>query len=236
MASEIDSHISPRPSSASVSSRIPSERPRIVRTQPPQDTLKQFWNQFNTKYPGKVFTVLPDNPYVRTKAANLSKGAADKRYDGTKTYEQARKECEVAVNRIVRECERVNQKYTDVHFDIEYDLKCGRRDYLDGLNSLDEFMQPKGVKRVTVRSPPIISGLIIANMQKISRISLINLSSTSAVQLPMTCARDGTETAGLWQLYLLLVTRKVLSIGSVLLGMKRLASMDSFFTEVSHSI
>jgi hypothetical protein len=34
--------------------------------------------------------------------------------------------------RIVKECERVNQKYSDPHFDIELDLKSGRRHYLDG--------------------------------------------------------------------------------------------------------
>lgn len=165
MASELDSHISPRPASASASSRAASERPRILRTQPPQDTLKQFWNHFNTKYPGKVFTVLPDNPYVRTKEASLSqRGGAGKDYETARTYEQAKKECEVAVNRIVRECERVNQKYTDVHFDIEFDLKCGRRDYLDGLSSLDEFMQPKGVKRVTVRfSISLLDSLVLSS-------------------------------------------------------------------------
>jgi hypothetical protein len=50
----------------------------------------------------------------------------------------------------VKECERVNQKYTDPHFDIELDLKSGRRHYLDGLDKPNEEMRPRGVKRVTV--------------------------------------------------------------------------------------
>lgn len=74
----------------------------------------------------------------------------------------------MAVHRIVQECQRVNQKYTDVHFDIEYDLKCGRRDYLDGLNTLDDYMRPKGVKRITVRfpilSPYLAYFILLANI------------------------------------------------------------------------
>ena len=148
------SHLSARPAS----SRVPSERPRITRTQSPQHTIRQFWDTFTTKYPGKVFTVLPDNPYARAKAARLPHEGTTRGQDAAKSYEQARKECEVTVRRIVRECERVNQKYTDTHFDVEFDLKCGRRDCLDGLGRLDEDMTPKGVKRVTVRIsryPPV---------------------------------------------------------------------------------
>ncbi|KAL1966929.1 hypothetical protein VTN77DRAFT_3673 [Rasamsonia byssochlamydoides] len=134
------------------SSRSGSRTPRKAPPkQTPQETVKQFWSQFNTKYPGKVFTVLPDNPYARSKAARLrnsSKGIIQGHHAG-KSYEQARKECERAVERIVRECKRVNQKYTDPHFDIEYDLKSGKRDYLDGLDGHNPEMRPKGVKRVT---------------------------------------------------------------------------------------
>jgi len=119
--------------------------------QPPQETVKQFWERFNTKYPGKVFTVLPDNPYARTRAARMPKGVVQGQ-DEVKSYEQARKECQRAVDRIVKECNRVNQKYTDPHFDIEFDLKSGRRDCLDGLNGTNDELRPKGVKRVTVRS------------------------------------------------------------------------------------
>jgi hypothetical protein len=132
-------------------SRSGSRTPhRIARKQAPQDTVKQFWEQFNTKYPGKVFTVLPDNPYARSKAAQLPKGIIQG-HDAVKSYEQAKAECVVAVERVVRECERINQKYTDPHFDIEFDLKTGKRNYLDGLNERNTEMRPKGVKRVTVR-------------------------------------------------------------------------------------
>jgi hypothetical protein len=116
--------------------------------QPPQESIKQFWDKFNTKYPGKVFTILPDNPHARKKAAKTPKGAVQQR--AAKSYEEARAECERNVRRIVKECRRVNQKYRDPHFDIEWDLKSKRRNCLDGLARELQGGSPKGVKRVTV--------------------------------------------------------------------------------------
>lgn len=133
--------------------RVPSSgsrTPRRPNNQPPQEVLKQFWEHFNTRFPGKVYTVLPDNPYARTKAARIPTGQIIGQ-NAAGSYDQARSNCIQSVHRIVQECQRVNQKYTDPHFDIEVDLKSRRRDYLDGLDEVKLEMQPKGVKRVTVR-------------------------------------------------------------------------------------
>lgn len=133
------------PASSRSNSRPPGHR---APCQPPQESVRQFWEQFNTKYPGKVCTVLPDNPYARTRAKRVPNGVIQG-HEAVKSYEQARRECQKSVERIVKECERVNQKYTDPHFDIELDLKSGMRHYLDGLDKVNEEMRPRGVKRVT---------------------------------------------------------------------------------------
>ncbi|KAJ5129614.1 uncharacterized protein N7515_005653 [Penicillium bovifimosum] len=130
------------------SSRSNSRPPPRARCQPPQESVKQFWERFNTKYPGKVYTVLPDNSYARTRAKRVPSGRIQG-HEAVKSYEQARWECRKSVERIVKECERINQKYTDPHFDIEVDLKSGRRHYLDGLDKPNPEMRPRGVKRVT---------------------------------------------------------------------------------------
>lgn len=130
------------------SSRSNSRPPGHRRCQSPQEAVRQFWDQFNTKHPGKVYTVLPDNPYARTRARRVPNGVIQG-HEAVKSYEQARQECQKSVDRIVKECERVNQKYTDPHFDIELDLKSGTRHYLDGLDKVNEEMRPRGVKRVT---------------------------------------------------------------------------------------
>lgn len=119
---------------------------RKPKKHPPQESVKQFWDKFNTKYPGKVFTILPDNPHARKKASKTPKGAVQQR--AAKSYEKARAECERDVQRIVKECRRVNQKYRDPHFDIEWDLKSKRRNCLDGLARELQGGSPKGVKRV----------------------------------------------------------------------------------------
>ncbi|KAE8353706.1 hypothetical protein BDV28DRAFT_156795 [Aspergillus coremiiformis] len=129
-----------------LSTRSGSRKQRASQT--PQETLRQFWDQFNTKFPGRVYTVLPDNHYARTKAERVPKGVIQGQ-DAGKHYEEARKECQRAVDRIVTECERLNQKYTDPHFDIEVDLKSRRRNCLDGLGEENGGMCPRGVKRVT---------------------------------------------------------------------------------------
>ncbi|RDW93338.1 calpain-like protein [Aspergillus mulundensis] len=116
--------------------------------QPPQAELKQFWEQFNSSFPGKVYTVLPDNPYARSKAARVPKGIV-KGQAARKSYDEAREECKRAVTRIAKECRRLNQKYSDPHFDIEMDLKEGTRNCLDGLDKRNDAMRPQGVKRVT---------------------------------------------------------------------------------------
>ena len=67
-----------------------------------------------------------------------------------KSYDQAAGECKHAVEKIAKECRRVNHKYRDPHFDIEFDLKLKRRDCLDALGGVQEKAYPKSVKRIPV--------------------------------------------------------------------------------------
>ncbi|KIV80694.1 hypothetical protein PV11_08178 [Exophiala sideris] len=129
----------------------PNRPPKIrrkTRKQTPQDAVQQYWDKLDSKYPGKVFTVLPNNPYARKKAANIPHGTVHAQR-AAKSYEEARAECTKDVDRIIKECRRLNQKYRDPHFDIEWDLKSKNRNCLDGLSVLGDSMKPKGVKRVT---------------------------------------------------------------------------------------
>lgn len=128
---------------------------RIVRKakkqppQPPQKSIEEFWDKFTTKHKGKISTVLPCNSYAKTKAANMPEGVI-RGHVAIRSYEKAKIECTAAVTKIAKECRRVNQKYRDPHFDIEFDLKMRRRYCLDGLTTVDDAMKPQSVKRVTV--------------------------------------------------------------------------------------
>ncbi|PGH19258.1 hypothetical protein AJ80_04123 [Polytolypa hystricis UAMH7299] len=127
--------------SSSTSSATPLPR----KNEAPQKIIDKFWKSFNSKHPGKVVNVLPRSQHKPPPpATSVVHGQ-----QAVKSYEEAKRECKHAVKRIEKECMRSNQKYTDPYFDIEVDLKSGRRDCLDGLEETDDDMRPKGVKRVT---------------------------------------------------------------------------------------
>ena len=129
----------------------PSEsNPKKAPKKTPQNSLNNFWDAFTTKFPGKVDTVLPKNVYAKSKAAHEPKGTVHGQA-AIKSYEEARTECVIAVEKIAKECKRVNMRYRDPHFDIEFDLKRGKKDCLMGLNGTDEGFSPNSVKRIHVR-------------------------------------------------------------------------------------
>jgi len=107
-------------------------RPPQIRRKPrkltPQDAVQQYWVKLDSKYPGKVFTILPNNPYARKKAAKIPHGTVHGQR-AAKSYEESRAECTKDVDRIIKECRRLNQKYRDPHFDIEWDLKSKNRNW-----------------------------------------------------------------------------------------------------------
>lgn len=120
-----------------------------MKKHPPQAGVDEFWAKFQTTFPGKVDTILPKNIYAKAKAAKNLKGLVPSQGAG-KSYEEASAECIATVNKIASECRRVNLKYRDPHFDIEWDLKRAKRDCLDGLVQSDWELAPRSVKRVGV--------------------------------------------------------------------------------------
>jgi len=124
-----------------------------MKKQAPQKSVDEFWDKFNTKHPGKAFTILPNNLYAKRAAANAPKGVIPGQ-NAVQSYEGAAAACKVKVRKIVKECKRINQKYRDPHFDIEADFKRSQWNPEvppDCLTSLDEDkteLRPQSVKRV----------------------------------------------------------------------------------------
>ena len=151
MSSSSSSGRSTRPTSRS--NRFLVDRPDIVKKkaakQAPQQTIDEFWAKFTTKHPGKAFTVLPNNLYAQRVEKNVPKGLI-KGENAVASFEEAVETCKKKVQKISQECRRVNQKYRDPHFDIEFDLKWGTRDCLDGLTKTRPELRPESVKRVGV--------------------------------------------------------------------------------------
>lgn len=88
-------------------------------TNAPQEAINEFWEGLITKKPAKVTTIFPSSLYTnllpppRKPGTSTGKNAAE-------SYEAAAAECRARVKRIVRECNRTNEKFTDADFDIEY--------------------------------------------------------------------------------------------------------------------
>lgn len=98
-------------------------------------------------------TILPPNKFTKKAGETAPKGVI-KGENAVSSYEEAAKICKGKVEKIVKECRRVNQKFVDNHFNIEFDLKWGKRDTLMMLTDTSEnansyFDPPPGsVKRV----------------------------------------------------------------------------------------
>ncbi|KAI0470722.1 hypothetical protein GGR56DRAFT_678606 [Xylariaceae sp. FL0804] len=125
--------------------------------QTPQEAIDEFWSKFTTKAPGKATTIIPHNKYAEKAARRSHKRTGT---TAQASYEEAAEVCRAKVDKIVKECRRINQKYRDPHFDLEVDLKWGSRDTLETLSNRvggpaaagrgtgTGGFQPKSVKRV----------------------------------------------------------------------------------------
>ncbi|KAK4177867.1 putative calpain-1 catalytic subunit [Triangularia setosa] len=105
----------------------------------PQQKVDEFWKRFTSDNPGKVTNIIPKNEYAeklakRTAAKDLANGGGGGKATST-SYEEAAALCRAKVKKIVEECKRVNQKYRDPHFDLEWDLKTRTRDCLESLSN-----------------------------------------------------------------------------------------------------
>jgi hypothetical protein len=75
------------------------------------------------------------------------KGAIEEE-NALEPHEEAVQRCKAKVEAIVAECRRVNCKYSDPDFDVEFDLRHDRRLCLDALVGPKTMLMPKPVKRV----------------------------------------------------------------------------------------
>jgi len=99
----------------------------------------------------RASTVLPKDEYARKVGEKVPKGTT-RGQNAVASYEEAARICKAKVDKIVKECRRVNQKYRDVHFDIEFDMNWkmvpDTLTMLGDTSDIDCSHRPRGVKRV----------------------------------------------------------------------------------------
>ena len=154
---------------SSLDSAPPLLRRKTGKNVPVQKNIDKFWKKFTTKNPGKLFTVLPDNLYAKRAALQASRNAGILK-NAVASYEQAAATCKAKVEKIAQDCRRLNQKYKDAHFDIEFDFmqwQWGQytEDCLVPLGADPAHLRPMSVKRIevcqeiTLECPCCCSGL-----------------------------------------------------------------------------
>ncbi|KAI1272036.1 hypothetical protein F5Y07DRAFT_381127 [Xylaria sp. FL0933] len=129
-----------------------NQKKKKKRKPPPQQSINKIWRRFATKKYTKALSVLPFDPVP---LPSTIEGPNELLSAG---YERAREECSRRVKKIIQECKRVNTRYRDPGFDLDWDLKMGKGNCLNYLGSSKFDMSntrfstttsvPKAVKRV----------------------------------------------------------------------------------------
>lgn len=109
----------------------------------PQAGINDFWSKFANEMPSKVTSIFPRLLYANILPEHPDpRGIASAR-NAADSYEAAANECRGKVAKIVQECYRTNEKFTDLEFDIESDLYY-RQNCLFGLR--EEYIEKKKKK------------------------------------------------------------------------------------------
>ncbi|KAI1500431.1 hypothetical protein F5X99DRAFT_239851 [Biscogniauxia marginata] len=119
---------------------------------PPQQSINKIWRRFSSKQFTKALSILPFDPVPLPSTPERPNELLNA------GYERARDECSRKVKKIIQECRRVNTRYRDPGFDLDWDLKMGKGNCLNylGSNRFDisstrfstSTSVPKAVKRV----------------------------------------------------------------------------------------
>ncbi|KAL1849194.1 hypothetical protein VTK73DRAFT_9927 [Phialemonium thermophilum] len=120
---------------------------------PPQQSINRIWKRFSNKKFSTALSVLPFDPVLPSAVSERSNEPL------AEGYERAAEECRRKVRKIIQECRRVNMRYRDPGWDLDWDLKMEKGHCLNSLGrtkfdlSKSTLMNPnalvpKAVKRV----------------------------------------------------------------------------------------
>ncbi|OTB20411.1 hypothetical protein K445DRAFT_85125 [Daldinia sp. EC12] len=142
----------PPPKKNTTNSNNQNQKKKKKRKPPPQQSINKIWRRFTTKEFTKALAVLPFDPVPLPSTPERPNELLSAGYD------RAREECSRKVKKIIAECRRVNTRYRDPGFDLDWDLKWLKGNCLNYLGSRKFDLStsrlstntsvPKAVKRV----------------------------------------------------------------------------------------
>jgi hypothetical protein len=131
----------------------------------PQEAINDFWDNHITKQPAKVTKIFPPSLYAHLLPPQRKDGTATGK-NAAESYEAAAAQCRARVERVVKECQRTNEKFLDADFDIE-DLS--NKNCLEGLMNWYKDPPTKAVPSVSptrlgnALSTLVQSGVVMAD-------------------------------------------------------------------------
>ncbi|KAF4629831.1 hypothetical protein G7Y89_g8314 [Cudoniella acicularis] len=121
----------PSPPSPYVDNRPKPKKKK--RPLPPQEAITKIWSRFSAQKFSKATVILP---FASTQFSNkpIQPPPSDRtNLLVSEDFERAVEECRRRVKKLVKECRRVNMRYRDPDFDIDWDLKWEKGYCLNGL-------------------------------------------------------------------------------------------------------
>ncbi|KAL3417343.1 Calpain-9 [Phlyctema vagabunda] len=126
----------PKPPGIYPDARKPKKKKKHV---PPQESINKIWSKFSVPKFSKATVILP---FAATPAARngqpsgsdpLAACSATQNLLVSEDFERAVQECRARVKKLISECKRVNMRYRDPDFDVDWDLKWEKGHCLNGL-------------------------------------------------------------------------------------------------------
>ncbi|CAK7268663.1 hypothetical protein SEPCBS119000_003175 [Sporothrix epigloea] len=127
-----------------------ADKKKKKKTLPPQESIDKLWERFSLKRFSKAMTVLPFAPVA---PSPLSERANELLSVG---YERAAEECRRKVQKIIQECRRVNMRYRDPGWDIDWDLKMAKGYCLNSLGQTAFDVSHRNMLRISASVPKAV--------------------------------------------------------------------------------
>jgi hypothetical protein len=91
---------------------------------PPQETINKIWSRFSASKFSRATSILPPTSTTPLDPSKVSPTIPrPNNLLVSEDYERAVTECRSKVKKLIKECKRVNMRYRDPSFDIDWDLK-----------------------------------------------------------------------------------------------------------------
>ena len=146
------------PKAPTFDSKSKSKKKR--KSVPPQETINGIWSRFSARKFSKATVILPfaSQSTQNRDASKPSKAPQPERNNllVSEDYERAVQECRARVKKLIRECRRVNMRYRDSEFDIDWDLKWEKGYCLNSLGENKFEIDGRAFSNPTTNSPKAV--------------------------------------------------------------------------------